>query len=178
MTRTLSAFAALLLASTAVFAQPMPGGAGGGGAQRPTFSPYLNLLNRGNNPGLNYLGIVRPQQQMQQQFNQLQQQTNQQLQSLGQSYDSQLDSLSGALLPATGNVSVFNSAAGYFGRIPFGSGIYNPNGGGGGGFGGSGTSRFGGGSGAMGAMQRPGFAGGGGGAAGGARAPAGGGGRR
>ena len=78
MPRTLLACAALLIASTVAFAQPMPGGGVGGGAQRPTFSPYLNLLNRGNNPGLIYLGIVRPQQQMQQQFNQLQQQTNQQ----------------------------------------------------------------------------------------------------
>ncbi len=170
MTRLLPACAAVLLTATVASAQPMPGG--GGAAQRPTFSPYLNLLNRGGNPGLNYLGIVRPQQQMQQQFNQLQQQTNQQLQSLGQSYDSQLDALSGAFLPATGNVAVFNSAPGYFGRIPFGSGVYSPSGGGGG-LGGGGMGRFGGSAGAMGAMQRPGFSGGG--AGGGARAPAGGG---
>ena len=167
MTRTHIAAAAVLLAASVVVAQPMPGA---GAAQRPTFSPYLNLLNRGNNPGLNYLGIVRPQQQMQQQFNQLQQQTNQQLQSLGQAYDSQLDTLSNAFLPPTGNVSVFNSTAGYFGRIPYGSG--------GGGFGGGGTSRFGGSAGAMGAMQRPGFAGGGAGGVGGARPAAGGGMRR
>jgi hypothetical protein len=172
MTRSLLACAAVLLAATVATAQPMPGV---GAAQRPTFSPYLNLLNRGGNPGLNYLGIVRPQQQLQQQFNQLQQQTNQQLQSLGQSYDSQLDALSGAFLPATGNVAVFNSAPGYFGRIPYGSGIYSP-GGGGSGFGGGGMGRFGGSAGAMGAMQRPGFAGGG--AGGGARPAAGGGGRR
>lgn len=168
MTRTQIAAAAVLLVGSVALAQPMPGV---GAAQRPTFSPYLNLLNRGNNPGLNYLGIVRPQQQMQQQFNQLQQQTNQQLQSLGQAYDSQLDTLSSAFLPATGNVSTFGNVSGYFGRIPFGNSVF---GGGGGGFGGGGMSRFGGNAGAMGAMQRPGFAGGGG----GARPAAGGGMRR
>lgn len=31
---------------------------------RPTTSPYLNLLGRGN-PAINYFGIVRPQQQFQ-----------------------------------------------------------------------------------------------------------------
>jgi hypothetical protein len=164
MTRT-AALAAVLLSASALFAQPqVPVGA----AQRPTFSPYLNLLNRGNNPGLNYLGIVRPQQQMQQQFNQLQQQTNQQLSALGQAYDTQLDALSTAFLPATGNVSTFGNTAGYFGRIPMGGGGF-----GGGGFGGGGgVSRFGG-MAAAGNLQRPGFAGGG---AGGARPPAGGGG--
>lgn len=159
MTRIVLAFATVLLSAPVLFAQPMPGV---GAAQRPTFSPYLNLLNRGNNPGLNYLGIVRPQQQMQQQFNQLQQQTNQQLLSLGQAYDGQLDALAGAILPPTGNVSTFGNLGGYFGRIPMGNGV--------GGFGG--TSRFGGMGGAVPNMQRPGFAGGGGG--GGARAPSGG----
>lgn len=166
MTRTQSALAAVLLTSAVAFAQPAP--PGGGAAQRPTFSPYLNLLNRGGNPGLNYLGIVRPQQQLQQQFNQLNQQTNQQLQALGQAYDSQLDTLSNALLPPTGTVSVFNSTGGYFGRIPVGGG------GGVGGFGGGGMGSSGGSAGAMGAMQRPAFAGAGG-AGGGVRPPAGGG---
>lgn len=160
MTRTALALSVVLLAAPVLFAQPMPGV---GPAQRPTFSPYLNLLNRGGNPGLNYLGIVRPQQQMQQQFNQLQQQTNQQLSALGSAYDSQLDTLSSAFLPPTGNVSTFGNLGNYFGRIPTGSG---------GGF--SGGSRFGGMGGAVPGLQRPGFAGGG---VGGAR-PAAGGGRR
>lgn len=161
MTRTwLAAFAVLLLASAA-FAQPQPPV---GPALRPTFSPYLNLLNRGNNPGLNYLGIVRPQQQMQQQFNQLQQQQNQQFAALGQAYDAQLDTLANAFLPATGNVAVFGNTGGYFGRIPVGNGTS-------GGFGGS---RFGGTGSFSGAanLNRPSFAGGTGGGLG--RAPLGG----
>jgi len=163
MTRIVLAFAAVLLSAPVLFAQPMPGV---GPAQRPSFSPYLNLLNTGNNPGLNYLGIVRPQMQLQQQFNQLQQQTNQQTAALGQAYDSQLGALANAFLPPTGNVSTFGNLGGYFGRIPMGNNA--------GGYG----SRFGGVGGALSNLQRPGFAGGGGGAGGGARAPAGGGLRR
>ena len=161
MTRTALAVAATLLISPALFAQPSPPI---GAAQRPTFSPYLNLLNRGNNPGLNYLGIVRPQQQLQQQFNQLQQQTNQQTAALGQAYDSQLEGLTGALLPPTGNVSTFNNLGNYFGRIPMGNGF---------GGGGGGSARFGGGGGAASSLQRPAFAGGSGGGGLG-KAPAGG----
>jgi hypothetical protein len=163
MTRTAFALSAVLLTAPIAFAQPIPGVAP---AQRPTFSPYLNLLNRGGNPGLNYLGIVRPQQQLQQQFNQLQQQTNQQLQALGSAYDTQLDTLSSALLPPTGNVATFGNLGNYFGRIPTGSGV------GGGGLGGG--NRFGGTGGAVPNLQRPGFAGGGA----GARPAVGGGGRR
>jgi len=37
----------------------------------PIVSPYLNLLNRGN-PAINYVGIVRPEIQAQQQFQMLQ----------------------------------------------------------------------------------------------------------
>ena len=88
---------------------------GGGGASRPTFSPYLNLLNGGGrSPAFNYLGIVRPQQQLNQQFGQLQQQLTKQSQSINQAIQASEESL----LPTTGNVSVFNSTAGYFNRIP------------------------------------------------------------
>ncbi len=87
----------------------------GGGVSRPTFSPYLNLLNGGGrSPAFNYLGIVRPQQQLNQQFGQLQQQLTQQSQSIKQAIQASEESL----LPPTGNVSVFNSTAGYFNRIP------------------------------------------------------------
>jgi hypothetical protein len=150
MRRTAFAALAALLLAAPLFAQPqVPVGP----AQRPTFSPYLNLLNRGNNPGLNYLGIVRPQMQLQQQFNQLQQQQNQQFAALGQAYDSQLDTLAGAFLPPTGNVATFGNLGGYFGRIPTGN-I--------GGFGGYGASRFGGvGSyGGAAGLNRPSYAGG------------------
>jgi hypothetical protein len=33
---------------------------------RPTFSPYLNLLRGGGSPALNYYGLVRPEQNLQQ----------------------------------------------------------------------------------------------------------------
>ncbi|MDA1164911.1 MAG: hypothetical protein O3B13_17590 [Planctomycetota bacterium] len=50
---------------------------------QPTFSPYLNLLRRGNSTLSNYYGLVRPQQQFQSaneqfqsEFNQVQRQFN------------------------------------------------------------------------------------------------------
>ena len=145
MLRTLTVATVLLLAAPLV-AQPQPRAT----PTRPVFSPYLNLLGGTGNPGLNYYGIVRPQMQLQQQFNQLQQQTNQQFAALGQSADAQLDPLmSGAYLPPTGGtVSVFGSTAGYFGRIPTGNMV-------------SGTSRFGsGGGGGLGGLSGMGGAGG------------------
>ena len=102
------AFFALVLSAAPLFAQPMPGV---GPAQRPSFSPYLNLLNRGNNPTLNYLGIVRPQQQLNQQVGQLQNQANQQSQASNSGGASDTD-----FINPTGNVSVFNNTAGYFNR--------------------------------------------------------------
>ena len=58
-----------------------PGGIGAVG--QPTFSPYLNLLRRGNSTLQNYYGLVRPEQQFrtaneqfQSNFNQVQQQFN------------------------------------------------------------------------------------------------------
>ena len=117
MNRSLCAATAALLFAAAselprASAQPQP--PGGGATSRPTFSPYLNLLGGGRSPGLNYLGIVRPQQQLNQQFNQLQQQLTTQNASINEAIQSSQD----FLLPPTGNVSVFNSTGGYFNRIP------------------------------------------------------------
>src|SRR5207248_1125492 len=53
-TLVLVTVAALALATSAA-AQPPPGP-----GMTPGFSPYLNLLNRGN-PAINYYGLVRPQ---------------------------------------------------------------------------------------------------------------------
>lgn len=68
MSRMATGFLGLLLAGAASAQLPMggpPAGWGGmGGVSRPTTSPYLNLLGRGN-PAINYFGIVRPQQQFQ-----------------------------------------------------------------------------------------------------------------
>jgi hypothetical protein len=41
---------------------------------RPPVSPYLNLLNGGSNPAINYYGIVRPELRFQTQSQQLSQQ--------------------------------------------------------------------------------------------------------
>lgn len=70
MTRTWIAVATVgLILTEVVVAQVSPSGPatwGGppGGISRPTTSPYLNLMGRGN-PAINYFGIVRPQQQFQ-----------------------------------------------------------------------------------------------------------------
>ena len=54
-----------------------------GAVGQPTFSPYLNLLRRGNSTFQNYYGLVRPEQQFrttneqfQSNFNQVQRQFN------------------------------------------------------------------------------------------------------
>jgi len=47
----------------------------GGSIVRPTFSPYLNLLRRGN-PAVNYYGLVRPEVEFRNSVNQMQQQLN------------------------------------------------------------------------------------------------------
>ena len=115
-----------------VVAQPQPSA---GPVGRPAFSPYLNLLNNGSSPALNYLGYVRPQQQAFQQLNQLTQQYNQTTDALQNS----VNGLSQGIDPnvrATGNVATFNNTRSYFSRNPI-------NGGGGlksgGGFGGGGS---------------------------------------
>ncbi len=55
------------------------------GFDRPTVSPYVNLLRGGGNVGLNYFGVVRPQQQFVDQSQQL----NQQLQTVNRRTQSQ-----------------------------------------------------------------------------------------
>jgi len=68
MNRGLLTIALLLLTAVEgraqVLGQPPP--------STPTFSPYLNLLRRGN-PAVNYYGLVRPEQQWRNAVGQLQQ---------------------------------------------------------------------------------------------------------
>jgi len=138
-------------------AQPQPSA---GPVGRPAFSPYLNLLNNGSSPAINYLGYVRPQQQAFQQLNQLTQQYNQTNNALQNSVN---DLAQGAdpNVRFTGNVAVFNNTRGYFSRNPVngGGGLRSGGGGGsvGGGMGGFNMSRgsFGGGSGGGGGMSAP-----------------------
>lgn len=136
--RFLTTAALLLLAAPAAVAQPVPPV---GPNRRPAVSPYLGLAI-GGNPGINYLSLVRPQQQFQQQVNQLQQQYQQAANGYGQ------DGLAlGAdpFLPLTGVVGRFNNTGTYFSRHPVtGTGGVSINRGG---FGGSsGYGGFGGGS--------------------------------
>ncbi len=116
MTRLLLS-AVVLAYGTVARAQPMPST---GSPQRPVFSPYLNLLNGGSSPALNYFGLVLPQQQFQQQAGQLQQQLNS-ANSDFQSLQTQNQQLAGGLinlfLPATGNVATFNNTGNYFNRV-------------------------------------------------------------
>lgn len=109
-------FVALIATATVASAQPQPAT-----TQRPSFSPYLNLARGGSSPGINYMGVVRPQMQMQQQYGQLQQQlrqTNQNLQEVG-------NAVYGAdpNLALSGHASVFNSTGRYFNSNPAFGGV-------------------------------------------------------
>lgn len=93
-------------------------------ASRPSYSPYMNLLwggGRGASPALNYLGIVRPQMQMQEQAAQMQAQlyqTNQALQQTNQVLATGAD----ALLPATGRGATFGNYSHYYPTLGGGGG--------------------------------------------------------
>ncbi len=111
MSRFLMTAALLLLAASAAVAQPVPPV---GPNRRPTVSPYLGLAV-GGNPGLNYLALVRPQQQFQQQVNQLQQQYQQGANGNG---PNGLALGADPFLPFTGVVGRFNNTGSYFNRHP------------------------------------------------------------
>lgn len=115
---------------------------------RPTTSPYLNLLNDGNRPGLNYFTQVRPQQQ----FRQFGSSLAQEVQGLeaavgGQAYFDEAGQYS---LQTTGHPSSFMNYGGYYGLGGGGRGSRGGMGGSGGGRGigggGGGNRSFGGGS--------------------------------
>lgn len=72
----LGAVAILVLGSGTALAQPAAG------TYRPPVSPYLNLARPGS-PGINYYGLVRPQQEFRNGLQQLQQQSNNQPQVTG-----------------------------------------------------------------------------------------------
>ena len=135
------------------------GGSGSQPGSSPTFSPYLNLLRGGSSGvGMNYFGLVRPQQQFAQQNQQLGQglQSLQSQQMQGSSMQMNSANYGYSQLGVTGHPVIFNS----FGTSHF-SGGYTGFGGGGGGFGGGGGGFGGGGGGFSGGGA--GFVGGGGG---------------
>lgn len=107
--------AAIVLASFApsISAQPQPTR---GPVRSPSFSPYLNLIGRGNNPAVNYFGIIRPGQQLQQQANQLQQEISQTNQTISTGLGSINDQLT------TGRGATFGYYSHYFNNSPAGGG--------------------------------------------------------
>ena len=75
-------------------------------SQRPTVSPYLNLL-RGGNQALNYYNLVRPQTEFQQSIQQLRQDVATNRQTIGD--------LDAALtLPSTGHATRFMDYSKFF----------------------------------------------------------------
>jgi hypothetical protein len=101
----------LVLAVGAVYAQPPAASQGPMQPYSPpVFSPYLNLLNRGN-PAINYYGIVRPEMQDQQQLQRLQfglARTNAEIEAT---------TTTPGLLPTTGHTVGFMTQARYFGTV-------------------------------------------------------------
>ena len=171
MTRPLLSLGVMLGCATLAVAQPVPPG---GGVARPSAGSYLSLFSGSGNPGINYLGITRPQQQLQQNLLQNQQQ----FQQAAGLFQQELNGLAVGAdpnLPFTGRVARFNSLAPYYTRHPVtgSSGRIQSGFGGGGGVGGGFNSFAGSLSGSGGAGRTQGFGGAGGfGASAGGRAAA------
>ncbi|SRR6185312_703237 len=87
-----------------VGAQPLPGMLGQNG--RPAFSPYLNLTRPGGTPALNYFGMVQPQTQFRQSFQNLQGAVNFNQQAIS--------NVQAGELPATGHAVGFMNYNSYF----------------------------------------------------------------
>jgi hypothetical protein len=76
---------------------------------QPAVSPYLNLLRSGSSPGVNYYGLVRPQEEFRNSFQRLQQDFNTQ-----QTQPSLYGPLDTSGLPPTGHAARFNTQGRYF----------------------------------------------------------------
>ncbi len=95
-------------------------------SQRPVTSPYLNLLNRGNNnfssPGMNYYRNVRPEQEWRQGL----QDQDRALQSLAQQFSNSRNAASNtagarsmrSAVNTTGHSTSFRNSGAYFGGRP------------------------------------------------------------
>lgn len=137
--RWAAAVLAAVVTASVGSAQPQPTG----GPAAPQFGSYLNLINRGGSPALNYFGIVRPQQQLAQQANQIQTQQRQlsaNQQQLGQELNAAEYGIYGQSvfgtnrnLRGTGYIPTFNNTGHYFSTNPaLGGGGGGLRGGGGG----------------------------------------------
>ena len=85
---------------------PVPGG--GGYTRPPAFSPYLNLLRRGNSPALNYYGLVRPELEFRSSIGNIANSVSQNQQAIGNL------AASGTLVGPTGHPTQFMNLGGYF----------------------------------------------------------------
>lgn len=123
--RWAAAVLAVVVSTSVGSAQPQPTG----GPPAPSFGGYLNLINRGGSPALNYYGIIRPQQQLAQQFGQIaqqQRQLNQNQQQLGQElqaaeygvYGQSVFGYNRFLRSTGGYVPTFNNTGHYFNTNP------------------------------------------------------------
>jgi hypothetical protein len=107
-TATIGALAALLaaLGSGQALAQYPPYGGAGNPNSGPSVSPYLLLNRPGNSAGVNYYGLVKPQQDFRNAFRGIQQQFG------AQQAQQATDPRTG--LPNTGHVAMFLNTGGYF----------------------------------------------------------------
>ena len=122
--RWAAAVVASAVVASAGSAQPQPSG----GPPAPSFGQYLNLINRGGSPALNYFGIVQPQLQLaqqQQQLGQQQRQLGQQQQQLNQELQAAEYGIYGQSvfgynrrLRQTGFIPTFNNTGHYFSTNP------------------------------------------------------------
>jgi hypothetical protein len=90
---------------------------------RPTVSPYLNINRGGTSPAINYYGIVRPQVQTQQDFQQVQQQLTAQA-AVGPGPETAMPLTTGSL-GATPLVSTTGHPVSYFNYSHYFPGILN-----------------------------------------------------
>jgi hypothetical protein len=81
---------------------------------RPTVSPYLNLLRPGGSAAFNYYTLVRPQLDFQQSINTIQTQVLQNRQTLTDLAQQSSNSGGASDLPPTSNVPAFLNTGGYF----------------------------------------------------------------
>ena len=89
---------------------------------RPTFSPYLNLLSGYGSPAFNYYALVRPQLDVMQQQAQIQQQLAQQAQALQATNSTLANGLIDPRLPVTGRGATFGYYSHYYPTLGGGRG--------------------------------------------------------
>lgn len=101
-----TAVLAVLMWTSGIAAAQIPYNPTGGPGNPPAYSPYLNLLNRGQTAGANYYGLVKPELEFRNAYRGLQQQID--TQQYGQQQTDQRG------LPTTGHAATFMNYRQYF----------------------------------------------------------------